>query len=118
MREPYLLRTALTERLNEKIGGRDINQSTRERNYGLGEKEPCQRTLCEAQAYGKHLLSQRTDEHECANVHRALLYMLPAIQRHVGLFLFCNFFLADQEKSLSGCKFLFMRFRQTLEMMV
>jgi hypothetical protein len=25
-----------------------------------------------------------------------------AIQRHVGLLLFCNFFLADQEKSLVG----------------
>ena len=55
------------------------------------QRTPCERTLCEAQAYGKHLLSQRTDEHECANVRRALRYTPPAIQRHVGLLLFVTF---------------------------
>jgi hypothetical protein len=102
--EPDLLGNTLTERLDGKISFaiyEKASQSTRERNYGLGEKQPRLRTTCEAQTYGLRLLLPKNRVNEVRRFENrkrsftGLCVMCipcaPAIQRHVGLLLFETF---------------------------
>jgi len=116
--EPDLLGNTLTERLDGKISFaiyEKASQSTRERNYGLGEKQPRLRTTCEAQTYGLRLLLPKNRVNEVRRFENrkrsftGLCVMCipcaPAIKPPRFVCFFLKLFLSNKEKVYEKTKF-------------